>query len=63
MAKFGLFIGDRDQPEQEFDGEFLQCNPQGACVAVNVMRSGDQGLVHIFAVIRLAENSCVKEIK
>jgi len=63
MAKFGLFVASHDKPEQQFDGEYLLCNSQGACVAVSVVRNDGKGSERIFAVIRLAENQSIKEIK
>jgi len=61
--RFGLFIEGRAKPEQEFEGEYLQFGSQSASVAVAVVRNDGKGEYRAFAVIRLAEGQCVKEIK
>ncbi len=63
MPKFGLFVASREKPEQEFEGEYLTYASQGTCVAVGIVRNDGKGSDHTFAVIRLAEGQCVKEIK
>ena len=63
MAKFGFFILNRDHAEQEFEGEYLAYSSQGASVAVAVIHNDGKGTDYPFAVIRLGEGQCVKEIK
>jgi hypothetical protein len=61
MAKFGWFSGSSDVPTQEFEGDSLVLNPQGQSVAVMVPDGA--GGAKALAVIRLAEDECVKVIK
>jgi hypothetical protein len=63
MAKFGLFVSNRDKAEQEFEGDYLEYSAQATCIAVGIMRSDAKGQDRAFAVVRLEEHQCIKELK
>jgi hypothetical protein len=59
MAKFGLFEGGVDHPQQEYEGEFLTVSNE----SVAIIAKASDGRDHIFAVIRLAQGQSVKMVK
>jgi hypothetical protein len=63
MAKFGLFVSNRDKAEQEFEGDYLEYSAQATCVAVSIMRNDGKGKDRAYAIVRLEEHQCIKEVK